>query len=431
MSFIYPEDLISHIKTDWENYQKQYKRTIKNLKIPAPSSAHLKEILDVLYHVSFLTEESRKISVKSAYFEPNNCNIKSVLNGYEPPIVFDKPIQYSVTEVLRLSPAFNSENTLLMVCPKDCVESGCNSSDLVIWGILYLGNDYINFLKGRSDAAMALPSMLTIGVSGPGNLTISASSRILRRLNGGQLIEASLSGINRGLIGESLSKSVLNNVSSINYFDNEKFIDRFIYSYFKTLTNIVRLTREKFHGGAVIIVPDNLTLKDGSLSNLLSIKYSIKSTNIWDSLANEAKATIEYFDIWDKDSKTIKNYEQEIQLESTKMKFANKIFEFEEFVASLTGIDGAVILNTKLDILGFGAEITVSNPGIEYIKEAFDKDGKTHKEIPINSFGTRHRSAFRLCSSIDDAIAFVVSQDGSVKAIKKEKNSLFLWKILL
>ena len=156
-------------------------------------------------------------------------------------------------------------------------------------GILYLGNEYINLLNGRSDAAMAPPSILTIGVSGPGNLTISTSGRILKRLTGGQLIKSSLSGINRGLVGASLYKSVLRNLSPTNYSENNKFINRFWYLYFSTLSNIVRLTKEKFHGGAIIIVPDYLTTKDEPLSNLLSIKYSIKSTNVWASLLTKRK----------------------------------------------------------------------------------------------------------------------------------------------
>lgn len=101
---------------------------------------------------------------------------------------------------------------------------------------------------------MAPPSILTIGVSGPGNLTISTSGRILKRLTGGQLIKSSLSGINRGLVGASLYKSVLRNLSPTNYSENNKFINRFWYLYFSTLSNIVRLTKEKFHGGAIIIV---------------------------------------------------------------------------------------------------------------------------------------------------------------------------------
>lgn len=48
-------------------------------------------------------------------------------------------------------------------------------------------------------------------------------------------------------------------------------------------------------------------------------------------LTNETQATLEYFDIWDKDNKTLMDYEQEIQSKSTKMKFTKRDMNLKNF----------------------------------------------------------------------------------------------------
>ncbi|HDR6299955.1 TPA: DNA integrity scanning protein DisA nucleotide-binding domain protein [Bacillus cereus] len=434
MKFIYPKELVYPIIDAWERYLSNFKKRMQIDEIPSPSPEHLETILDVLYHVSFLTEESRKTSVKVAYFEPINSNLDRLFNHYEQPIKFDKAIQYNVTEVLRLSPALNPENTILIVGPENCIDAHSKSNELVIWGILYLGNDYINLLKGRSGGAFSPPSILIIGASAPGSLTISTGGRILCRLNNGRLMEASLSGLDQGIIGSYFSDEInilyqetCKQLGTDKYSEEDDFDQHPSQLYFRTLTNIIRLTKEKFHGGTFLIVPSQLASESDILSDSLNIKYSIKSPIIWNTIINESIARKKYFELFFKAAKTVEDFNKQIRSDNIKQRSEEKIFEFEEFVASLTGVDGAVLLNTKLEILGFGTEITLSTPEVEYIKEAKDANGETFTEIPINSFGTRHRSAIRFCSKIENSIAIVISQDGSVKAIKKVENSLYLW----
>jgi hypothetical protein len=45
----------------------------------------------------------------------------------------------------------------------------------------------------------------------------------------------------------------------------------------------------------------------------------------------------------------------------------------------------------------------------------------------IEFFGTRHRSAFRFCSSLEDSVAFIVSQDGETKVAKRVGSEVILW----
>ncbi|AZS13976.1 hypothetical protein EI981_05595 [Paenibacillus lutimineralis] len=85
------------------------------------------------------------------------------------------------------------------------------------------------------------------------------------------------------------------------------------------------------------------------------------------------------------------------------------------------------MMTDKLRLLGFGAEVTVSSPSLSKIKVAEDVNGIGNNYFPIESFGTRHRSAFRFCSSYENSVAFVISQDGGVKAIKRVGADIVLW----
>jgi DNA integrity scanning protein DisA with diadenylate cyclase activity len=66
-----------------------------------------------------------------------------------------------------------------------------------------------------------------------------------------------------------------------------------------------------------------------------------------------------------------------------------------------------------------------TSPSLSIVKVV--TTGTDLMEVPVESFGTRHRSAFRFCSSLEDSIAFVLSQDGGVKAVKRHGKDVLMW----
>jgi DNA integrity scanning protein DisA with diadenylate cyclase activity len=69
--------------------------------------------------------------------------------------------------------------------------------------------------------------------------------------------------------------------------------------------------------------------------------------------------------------------------------------------------------------------VIATSPSLTEVEAVTDYHPST--SVPIESFGTRHRSAFRFCSSLEDSASFVVSQDGGVKAIKRVGDKVNLW----
>jgi hypothetical protein len=97
------------------------------------------------------------------------------------------------------------------------------------------------------------------------------------------------------------------------------------------------------------------------------------------------------------------------------------------FIASLTAVDGAVVLTDTLRIIGFGAEVMASFPGGDKVHVAHTAEANETKEVRFAEYGTRHRSAFRFVASMEPSVGFIMSQDGGVKAVKQVGSKLVMW----
>lgn len=97
-----------------------------------------------------------------------------------------------------------------------------------------------------------------------------------------------------------------------------------------------------------------------------------------------------------------------------------------EFVAILSRVDGAVVLTSDLRVYGFGAEILAGNSNVNVSLARWARPrGKT--AVDLERFGTRHRSALRYCAAHRNALAFVISEDGPVRAIRYWRDRVWLW----
>jgi hypothetical protein len=87
--------------------------------------------------------------------------------------------------------------------------------------------------------------------------------------------------------------------------------------------------------------------------------------------------------------------------------------------ASLTAVDGAVVLRRDWKIVGFGAGITetglVGDDETVECGRRPDSIDEPHAR-PLSRSGMRHRSAYRFCQRVPGTMAFVISQDGTLSA---------------
>jgi hypothetical protein len=115
-----------------------------------------------------------------------------------------------------------------------------------------------------------------------------------------------------------------------------------------------------------------------------------------------------------------KNYEQLNQY----------LIDRSRFLAKLTQVDGALVMTERLSVLGFGVvvkDVSATRPTFRW---CHDELCKKYEERKRDGYGTRHRSAMELCQEID-CVAFVLSQDGGVKALKREGDQVLVWPSVL
>lgn len=404
---------------------------------PLPTDKELQILLDTAFHASFLTEEGRRPGFRIIYmpFESGaeQEEPKYFDNKYRF-IPFDTPRPYIVSEINRLSPA--AELTRLMICVSNVSKKGKKAS-LQIWGLLDVGENWWKFVHHETSGGMPPPNHFAITSLNPGELSISVQGEVLTTLKNGTLTYPKSTAIWSGPIHdflqparEKLYQSAISSLG-VKSWDEEGSDDDYPYRFYNFfLERILFYIREKSHGGTLILVPSFLSKDDTRLTDRINIKYPCSYDYAWNiltrSLINHRKYYDLHFPLWDATIEMNKdNFQDHFMLTSEEQEIDEAIGDVAQAIASMTSVDGAVVLTDELRVLGFGAEILAISPSLKEVKT--DGDSKATRKIPVESFGTRHRSAFRLCSSFEEAVVFVVSQDGGVKAVKRVGREVILW----
>ena len=249
------------------------------------------------------------------------------------------------------------------------------------------------------------PNYLTVTSTLPGELSFSMQGFILLVLKNGVLSYPSSNPIWSGPISDYLEPSrkdlyddVLGELKTNDFSENDNDFPAKSYNYF--LERILYNIRQLGHGGTVILVPQAIGFDDPRLADRVFLKYATSQDYAWDSLVRSLVNHRRYYDLYfglteGKDELTMAAFEQYCTLEAEKAGVDEDNQDIAKSIASLTGVDGALVLTTHFKVLGFGGEIVAASPTLESVTEASDDRLVT----PIESFGTRHRSAFRFCSS--------------------------------
>jgi DNA integrity scanning protein DisA with diadenylate cyclase activity len=84
-------------------------------------------------------------------------------------------------------------------------------------------------------------------------------------------------------------------------------------------------------------------------------------------------------------------------------------------VGYLAAVDGAVLLDSQLRVLGFGAFVNIPD---QQDKVAYRSAEGVDMVEPRQLGGGRHRSALQFCREYAPAAAVVVSEDGRITVMK-------------
>jgi hypothetical protein len=188
------------------------------------------------------------------------------------------------------------------------------------------------------------------------------------------------------------------------------------------LRRTIQLVRGASHGGMVLVVDSEA----GSNLEGLRLKYQIGPTEasqryrtllfrILEAVAAAtSKASVGWSDFASSASAELEELEQ-------------AVFEWSRVIANLASIDGAVVLDKRFGLLGFGAEVSAELPTPSRVWRAIDTEGRDCRPEEIDGVGTRHRAAYRFVNDHPNGLAIVISHDGGVSFVANREREIVFW----
>lgn len=176
MKYNYPSDLVKSLYS----LSKEIIEKLFPISIPK----HLiKELIEISYHASFLTEEERQTRFKIAVISRDRVGAH---NKNQTVIKFNETRKLSVVELMRLAPATDFISTFICVDAMEYIPGKANQS-LNIWGLVSIGSSISKLLKLQTDSATHLPTCLIVSSIAPGHIQLSQNVTPLITLINGKL----------------------------------------------------------------------------------------------------------------------------------------------------------------------------------------------------------------------------------------------------
>ncbi len=403
--FAFPVQLLAELHTHWSPTQSFNYSEL-------PDDPTMLRLLETCYHASLRTAELRATRCVLAFVSMESLAKKSLLR-------FEHPAILTASELVRLAPVTELHRTLI----------GCFhfNGTLKIWGLFEHGHAWlgetVDSISGSPVSEESLPhDCLTITIEAPGALSVARGEKEVVRLREGKIIaphkhplremDQPLATFFETLVNELQTPDA--NTSMSDTFINES--ERLLDTYMMAIASILERIRSERHGGSVVI-------SASSLNNTLAYRtYTVVGhAALADDILNHCRAISKLQDALNTQADHSREMQQ-FRAEAAVRQTGHSLIRGVSRVSLLAAIDGAVLLDGKLRIEGFGVRFPVLLPPDQTILDAV-----TGNEYSCDDWGLRHQSVFSVCEHCHEAVGFVVSQDGSVKAVKAVEERLHFW----
>jgi hypothetical protein len=391
-----------------------------------PSVEQLEKACDLLYAASFLKEEGRPVRARVIIAPPD-----AFLATDGPPdgvhaVKFVAPHNLSANEIKRLSPAVSFFHSVIAIWPQQ--EKGFR-----IWGILNTGPRWLNLVAGgRKTLGKEIPWPI-IHVRDPGWLLFYNSHNLVAEWRGREFHGPRMDVFHSRLLHERFAGHRLRMVTDLMEGSLPATLEPEAYSDLSHLVSlqfvkrIINLVRTSGHGGSLVFLPEHREGQDTAAS-WIDCKYSaapdvagLRFGSLMQSIIRRVGELCEegsdVNDAWE-----IFRNSTDRELDRLEEAF----FELARFFSDMMQVDGVLVLDKRLCLLGFGGEIRVDR-NVFQVGQAHDLEGRRVTPWNVQNDGTRHRSVYRLCSVEPEAIGFVISQDSQVRMIANVGDAVIFW----
>lgn len=407
--------------------------SLRKRQIAGPNESVLNEMFEVMYGASLRTEKGAPIRFSIAYVDPGNPDPQPPT--YPPPNRWSctrllNPIPWSIANIIKLATASDPRGSSLAVHTV--------GRDIVIWGLIDQQNAYHEFVNQNAETGPERPGVFQAEVEGPAHIRVFTDYDKIAELRIDQMVGPSLDVLHAGPIRTRLAEGIRWHMVDVAELlaDDEFEVDAYWQSsladkWLAALSRVLLRVQNYRHGGALLIQPEES--QEG-----LNVKFALRYERLRQALAKRASNLVrntltDELIIEDYMAKDLEDMPVGLYVENsiTGSDLDGNLLELDgatRFVSLLTRVDGVVVLDAGLDVLGFGVEIT--DQGVpQSVMAASTRTAGTRflKPLPYDRFGTRHRSVMRYCWQHPGSVGFVVSQDGDVRAITRMGDDVVLW----
>jgi len=387
------------------------------------SYATLERVASVAYQASLLREEERSLSFRLLLSPPDSSTLEDgSLHGCQR-LRFDEPRAFDEQEIRRLAPAVKMERAMIGVF-------GSAPLDLRIWGLVQTGPGWLHAIQGGRSIGAPLPKALSIVVAGPGRITVSFGDMTIAKLAGGSLAGRSLDVFDSKWLPDACAENrrdvmALHESNSSGAAVDAGLLRRVDQQLVRRIIANVRLSR---HGGTIVILPQDESERVALTGKPIKLKYRFANEaprrryrSLQLTLLPALVADAERYG----QAPTWETYLASNSPECVAIDDA--LLELAHTIAGFADVDGAVVMNKRMEVIGFGGEIVGELPDVPRVMHALDPEGLEREEETTDRVGTRHRSVYRLCGAVPEAVGIVVSQDGGVRLVAHKDGRVTYW----
>lgn len=398
-----------------------------------PNVQVLETLFETLFYASLQTDEGRPIVLHALFIDPLDPDpapperIVKDRWGY---VRLAEPIAFDSSSVAKIAMATDPKSSSLAIYPDA-------ADELSIWGLVDQQHRFHRYLTLENTSGAERPGIFEVTVLGPGILVVTSDYVRIAELRVDKLGGPQLNVFWEGAVHAKLRRGIGHLLSTVRaqipadiYTARDHWDLSLTDRWIATLQRLVLRVQGFRHGGALLITPDN---KGDGLMKKYPIHYerirgALESLSVAEILATNASDNIG--SILDKDGFAIRAdlYLDESVNNTDAEEAESELDGALWFTAVLSRVDGLVVLSPNLDVLGFGAEITIKEqPNQVWMASRCDAEIDGLAPLSWDRFGTRHRSMMRYCANQPESVGIVVSQDGAVRVMTVVDSRLVIW----
>ena len=396
----------------------------------APPEAVLTRLLETLYFASLKTDEGRPIFCTVNYVDPDEPQGESLAQGSADAwshVPFERPLPFDVRTLTKLARAADPAVSSLAVF-RD------KRNKLFIWGMVDQEDRHSDYITLDASNTPERPGLFQATITGVGNISVYQNDALIGSLEQNTLVEEYHDVLWSGPVHDLLVGCLRSYLADTGpktpaHVSAAELEGELLMRWLNSICRILMSIQQYRHGGGLLITPET-TL------DALNVKYKIRYDRLLKSLhsmvesqflASPAGLAAERAG---DDAGHVLPYairaEGATQRELGEHK--NEVLGAIRFIASLSCVDGFVLLDRQMVVYGFGVEVRTDNL-LSDIHVARDShaDPKLLRPAELMQYGTRHRAMMRYCYDKPGSLGLVVSQDGDIRAMTRIADMLVLW----